>query len=117
MTLGSDLTRELTTGTYEITVAGSLGPVLRAALQPLVTTASGPCTTLRAALRRRDDIADLVALLDAKGLEVTHISLDGPSAGRVAAHRTSPPITAHQDRVTRARGARRALKRWQATGR
>ena len=117
MTLGTDLTRELTTGTYEITVAGVLGPVLRAALQPLVTTASGPCTTLRAALRRRDDIADLVALLDAKGLEVTHISLHGPSADRVAVHRTSPPATAHQDRVTRALGARRALKRWQATGR
>ena len=117
MTLGTDLTRELTSGTYEITVAGTLGPVLRAALQPLVTTASGPCTTLRAALRRRGDVADLVALLDAKGLEVTHISLHGSFAGRVAARRTSLPVAAHPDRVTRARGSRRALERWQATGR
>ena len=117
MTLGTDLTRELASGTYEITVAGTLGPVLRAALQPLVTTASGPCTTLRTALQRRGDIADLVALLDAKGLEVTQISVRGPSVGRVAVHRTPPPVTTHQDRVTRARGSRRALERWQATGR
>jgi hypothetical protein len=117
MTLGTDLTRELASGTYEITVAGALGPVLRAALQPLVTTASGPCTTLRTALKRRGDIADLVALLDAKGLEVTQISVRGPSVARVAVHRTPPPVTTHQDRVTRARGSRRALERWQATGR
>jgi hypothetical protein len=117
MTVGTDLTRELVSGTYEITVAGSLGPVLRAAMEPLVTTASGPCTTLRAALRRKGDIADLVALLDAKGLEVSHISVRGPSAGRVSAHRAPLPIPTHPDRVTRARRARRALDRWKATGR
>jgi hypothetical protein len=117
MTMGTDLTRELASGTYEITVVGALGPVLRAAMQPLVATASGPCTTLRAALQRRGDIADLVALLDAKGLEVTHITVRGNSAGRVTAHRTSLPATTHQDRVTRARRSRRALDRWKATGR
>lgn len=75
MSWTTDLTHEITSGTYEITVVGALGPVLRAAMQPLVTSASGPCTTLRTALGRRGDLADLVAALDAKGLEVTHAAL------------------------------------------
>jgi hypothetical protein len=75
MSWTTDLTHEITSGTYEITVIGALGPVLRAAMHPLVTTTSGPCTTLWTALGRRGDLADLVAALDARGLEVTHAAL------------------------------------------
>ncbi len=89
MTWSADLTRELTSGTYEITVVGALGPVLRAALQPLVATASGPCTTLRTALSRRGDLADLLAALDARGFEVTHVAV------RPAAH-GAPAPTVHR---------------------
>jgi len=90
MTWTSDLTRELASGTYEITVVGALGPVLRAAMQPLVTTTSGPCTTLRTALGRRGDLADLVVALDARGLEVTHAALRAP--GRPSRRRTADTI-------------------------
>lgn len=89
MTWTTDL--DLTSGTYEITVIGALGPVLRAAMQPLLTTASGPCTTLRTALGRRGDLTDLVAALEAKGFEVTHAALrsrpDRPSGRRTAPFR------------------------------
>lgn len=87
MTWSADLTRELTSATYEITVVGALGPVLRAAMQPLVATASGPCTTLRTALSRRGDLADLLAALDARGLDVTHVAVR-PTAHH---HRTAAP--------------------------
>jgi hypothetical protein len=94
MTWSADLTRELTSATYEITVVGARGPVLRAAMQPLVATASGPCTTLRTALSRRGDLADLLAALDARGLEVTHVAV------RPAAHpHCAPAPAAHPHRA------------------
>lgn len=118
MTWTSDLTQEL--GTYEITVVGALGPVLRAALHPLVTTASGPCTTLRTALDRRGDLADLVALLDAKGLEVTHVTVRAARGRRPAADGLDPLHargTVHPAGVTRSRPRPRALDRWPSTRR
>lgn len=108
MTFPSDLTNELASGTYEITVAGALGPVLRAAMQPLVTTASGPCTTLRTALRRTGDLADVFALLDAKGLEVTHLTVRGPAPPRPAPRWD----VVHPARMTRVRRHGTALERW-----
>lgn len=111
MTWSTDLTRELASGTYEITVVGGLGPVLRAALQPLVATTSGHCTTLRTVLRHRGDVADLLAVLDAKGLEVTHVAVRSTPA---VAGRTVRPVgdTVHPARVTRAWTRTRALERW-----
>lgn len=120
MTWTSDLTQELASGRYEITVVGSLGPVLRAALHPLVTTASGPCTTLRTALGRRGDVADLVALLDAKGLEVTHVAVRQAHGVGAAADGHDPlrgPDTVHPTGVTRSRPWPRGLERWPSTRR
>jgi hypothetical protein len=116
MTWTTDLTRELASGTYEITVAGALGPVLRAAMHPLVATTSGHCTTLRAALGRRWDVADLLAVLDAKGLEVTDVAVRSatPRPGRVA---RSPGGTVHPARVTRPRAMAHGLDRWPSTRR
>lgn len=120
MTWSTDLTRELASGTYEITVVGGLGPVLRAALQPLVTTTAGHCTTLRTALRHRGDVADLLAVLDAKGLEVTHVSVRPTAPRRGRRHgQTVPPSGdgVHPARVTRAPTQPRALERWPSTRR
>jgi hypothetical protein len=115
VTWTADLTRELASGTYEITVAGALGPVLRAAMQPLVATTSGQCTTLRAALRRRGDLADLLAALDAKGIEVTHVAVRSP-APRVAL--VAPPVGAlHPARMTRPQPRAHGLERWPSTRR
>lgn len=108
MTWQTDLTRELASGTYEITVAGALGPVLRAAMQPLVTSASGSCTTLRTALRRKGDVADLLAVLDAKGLEVTQLTVRGPAPPRPAPRWA----VVHPSRMTRTRRPGSALERW-----
>jgi hypothetical protein len=108
MTWSADLTRELTSSTYEITVAGALGPVLRAAMQPLVASASGSCTTLRTALRRRGDVAELLALLDAKGLEVTHVAVRGPAPPQPAPRWA----VVHPSRMTRTRRPGTALERW-----
>jgi hypothetical protein len=116
MTWTTELTRELASGTYEITVVGALGPVLRAAMQPLVATTSGHCTTLLAALGRRGDVADLLAVLDAKGLEVTEVAVrsPGPRPGRVA---RQPGDTVHPSRVTRPRAKAHGLDRWPSTRR
>jgi hypothetical protein len=108
MTWSDNLTRELTSGTYEITVAGALGPVLRAAMHPLVTSASGSCTTLRTALRRKGDLAELLAVLDAKGLEVTQLTVRGQAPPRPAPHWA----VVHPSRMTRTRLPGTALERW-----
>ena len=116
MTLTSDLTRELASCTYEITVAGALGPVLRAAMQPLVATASGHSTALRASLRCRGDVADLLAALDARGLEVTHVAVRRSTPPPGAAARRDEGVL-HPSRVTRARPRGRGVMRWPYTSR
>jgi hypothetical protein len=91
MTWPTDLARDLASGTYEVTVAGTLGPALRAALQPLVAATTDPCTTVRTVVRGRTDVADLLAALESKGLEVRQVAVRvptprlrerGPRAGR-----------------------------------
>lgn len=59
---------------YELTVAGALGPVLRAALQPHDTCKTEACTVMRAGAADHRDIVDLVRLLDSKGLRVEGVS-------------------------------------------
>ena len=116
MTWTTALTRELASGTYEITVVGALGPVLRAAMQPLVATTSGHYTTLCAALRRRGDVADLLAALDARGIEVTHVAVRSP-APRVRL-RVPPAVgVLHPARMTRPQPREHGLERWPSTKR
>ena len=54
---------------YELTVAGSLGPVLRAAL-PAAAVTDLVTTTVRAPLASEAELEDLLGLLDAAGVEV-----------------------------------------------
>jgi hypothetical protein len=115
MSWTTDLTHELASGTYEITVVGALGPVLRAALQPLVATTSGHCTTLRAALRRRGGLPDLLAALDARGLEVTHMSVRMPTPPQ---GQTAHPLDVlHPVGVKRPQPGEHGLERWPPTRR
>ncbi len=57
--------------TYELTVVGTLGPCLRAVLQPRVTASAEPQTIMRS---REGDLVDLVLLLESKGLVIASIS-------------------------------------------
>ena len=59
---------------YEFTIAGALGPVLRAALQPHDACNSQKCTIMRVERNASRDIVDLVAVLNAKGLKVEEVS-------------------------------------------
>lgn len=59
--------------TYELTIVGTLGPVLTGALAPHALTSSEPQTIIRADVGDGSDLVDLVLLLDARGLEVTGI--------------------------------------------
>jgi hypothetical protein len=65
---------------YELTVAGTLGPVFRHALAPHTTAASETCTILLADVSDEDDLVDLVGTLEERGLEVEGIiGLDHPA--------------------------------------
>jgi len=57
---------------YELTVDGRIGPVLRRALRLHGGDAARVCMVVRAA--GPDDLAGLMRLLDAHGLEVNHVS-------------------------------------------
>ena len=59
---------------YELTVAGRLGPVLRARFRRAPTTACGIHTTLCLRARGGEDLVDVLRLLRSHGLEVTTIS-------------------------------------------
>lgn len=63
---------------FELTIAGSLGPVLRWALQPGSVVESRTCTILRT--RSAKDVSELVELLDSRGLRIEGVWV-GPSAG------------------------------------
>jgi len=58
---------------YELTIVGTLGPVLRGALAPYASISSQPQTIIRTDVRDGADLVDLMLLLDARGLEVTDI--------------------------------------------
>ena len=67
------LTSETATVVYELTVAGALGPALRAVLQPLVHSSADVHTILRADVPADVDLVDLVRILDAMGVEFSGI--------------------------------------------
>lgn len=58
--------------TYELTIVGTLGPCLRAVLQPCVTASAEVQTIIRS---RELDLLDLVLLLESNGLVIASISV------------------------------------------
>ena len=59
-------------GIFELTIQGTLGPVLRCAVRPgRLVDEPHTCTTLRAAA---PDAVDLVQLLDSHGLSIESVS-------------------------------------------
>jgi len=59
--------------TYELTVAGALGPVLRSALAAQAVASTEQQTILRAGLGEDTDLVDLFLMLASRGLEVTDV--------------------------------------------
>jgi hypothetical protein len=58
---------------YQFTIVGTLGPVLRRALEPYVTASQQRQTVVRADAPERGDLVDLVRLLESRGLEIASI--------------------------------------------
>jgi hypothetical protein len=59
---------------YELTLAGGVGPVLRKVFRPFGTSRAHVCTVVRAMPPPEVDLVDLVAELDAHGLQVEAIT-------------------------------------------
>ena len=59
--------------TFELTVAGALGPVLRHALKPRTVSDTQTCTIVRASVPDTVDVVDLVSVLQAHGLRIEGI--------------------------------------------
>jgi len=59
--------------TYELTVAGDVGPAVRNALAPYASASSEHLTTLRTEVGEDSDLVDLVLMLASRGLEITDI--------------------------------------------
>ena len=70
MTVGSRSGSE----TYELTIVGTLGPVLQRALEPYARASRQPQTILRASLPETGDLVDLVEVLEARGFEISDIT-------------------------------------------
>lgn len=60
--------------TYELTVAGSLGPVLRNALLPFARASCELQTVLRVETTDEGELTDVVQHLDAQGVEFATIT-------------------------------------------
>lgn len=58
---------------FEVTVEGRLGPVFRAALRPCHVAESTVCTILVTTGEPHQDIADLVRLLETRGVRVQDV--------------------------------------------
>lgn len=59
--------------TYELTVVGRLGPLLRHAMRPHTVSPTQTCTIVHAGVPDTMDLVDLVLVLEAKGLNVDGI--------------------------------------------
>jgi hypothetical protein len=55
---------------YELTILGSIGPVVRSAVTPHIVTRSGVCTILRARTSPEMSLVDLFRLIREKGLSI-----------------------------------------------
>jgi hypothetical protein len=62
---------------FEVTVEGRIGPVFRAALRPCHVAESTVYTILLATGAPQRDIADLVRLLETRGVRVQDLILHG----------------------------------------
>lgn len=60
--------------TYELTVAGAIGPVLRSALKPHQVARTQICTILRTGGSDDRDLVDLMLLLESRSLNVEDVS-------------------------------------------
>lgn len=58
---------------YELTVVGALGPVLRAMVEPAVTTSCGLLTIVRVRGHDGQDLVDVLDVLGSRGLEALDI--------------------------------------------
>lgn len=56
--------------TYELTIAGGVGPVLRASLAPGLAAVPHECTIIRAVSDTDVDLVDLVLWLHTHGLDI-----------------------------------------------
>lgn len=64
--------------TFELTVLGALGPVLRRALSPQRASQTQACTIVRAGVPDTTDLVDLMRVLQSHGLKLDGIyRLDG----------------------------------------
>ncbi len=64
------------TGLHEVTVAGAIGPVLRAMTEPAASSA-GLHTILRVRADDDQDLVDVLDLFESRGIDVTTISVVG----------------------------------------
>jgi hypothetical protein len=78
---------------YELTLAGGVGPVLRKALRPFGTPHAHACTVVRAQPPPGVDLVDLLAALDAHGLQVEVIADDVGETQGCARARTATSLT------------------------
>jgi hypothetical protein len=62
---------------YELTIVGSVGPVLRDVLRPHSVATAEVHTIVCAALPGDRDLVDLVEMLAARGLEITEVTVMG----------------------------------------
>lgn len=58
---------------YELTVMGTIGPVLRGALAPYASAIPELQTVVRTEVPEGRDLVDLVLLLESSGLEISDI--------------------------------------------
>jgi hypothetical protein len=73
MTNGRQTRRATRAATYELTVVGALGPVLRHALRPQIASQAQTFTIMRAEVPGTMDLVDLVFALQANDLKLDGI--------------------------------------------
>jgi hypothetical protein len=67
---------------FELSVEGTLGPVLRAALRPRTVVERGECTVLRT-LSHEHDLVELVRIMVAAGLRIESVRSVAVPRGKV----------------------------------
>jgi hypothetical protein len=68
------MTTDSRTATYELTIVGAIGPVLRWALRPHVAAQHCGCTIVRVKAADPVGVVEMVWLLDTAGFEVDSVA-------------------------------------------